>query len=68
MKPGIGGDESNIIQHLLHMNFCRSGVDFIIDTNEEKIQRYRIFLQSISAAEKNTIKITFYLKLKLYLW
>ena len=52
MKPGIGGDESNIIQHLLHMNFCRSGVDFIIDTNEEKIQRYRIFLQKVLLLQK----------------
>lgn len=56
MKPGIGGDESNIIQHLLHMNFCRSGVDFIIDTNEEKIQRYRIFYKVLLLQKKIQLK------------
>ena len=56
MKPGIGGDESNIIQHLLHMNFCRSGVDFIIDTNEEKIQRYRIFYKVLLLQKKIRLK------------
>ena len=56
MKPGIRCDESNIIQHLLHMNFCRSGVDFIIDTNEEKIQRYRIFYKVLLLQKKIQLK------------